>query len=281
MIEFMEDDRVFLNYGPIQMILDISHKNSKANDIAREVAEEIKQEFLALQNDYEILKTTDIQDLKKLSDDKSFSIVAKKMITAVRSTGLKEMTPLSAVAGSFSELAVELAMEKGAHKAIVNNGGDIALMSKFDEVVNVGLPLSDCDDNKILIPVNANKGIFGICTSGLGGRSFTKGIADAVVVVSSSPPTADVCATYIANETNVEDENISRCKAKELDSGTDIPEELVTIEVGELDKKKVYRALLNGLNQAENLVADKLIQGAVLSVKNEITMFPENLAKLT
>ncbi|WP_010236244.1 UPF0280 family protein [Clostridium arbusti] len=273
MVEILDNQKVFINNGPIQMVLDISIGYEKTPELGLEVSKYIISEFDRLAEYIPYIK---FNKALKIKVNKP-SIVLEKMMNAVERSGDKSLTPLAAVAGSFSDFALEKALELGGTRVIVNNGGDIAIKDITGEPIKVGIPLNDTE---LVLTINAESNINGICTSGLGGRSFTKGIATAAVSLGETAAIADACASYLGNETNVEAENIVRCYAEEIDSETDIPGHLVTLKVGDIGEKNVYKALLNGLKKAEELYDNHIIRGAVLCVKDKIVMVPENVAVL-
>lgn len=273
MVEILDNENVFINNGPIQMVLDISTGDRKTPELGLEVSKYVISEFNTLAEYIPQMKNNNIIRIRK---DKP-SVILEKMMKAVKRSGDDTLTPLAAVAGSFSDFALGKALELGATRVIVNNGGDIALKDLNASEINVGIPLND---TKLIISIASESCINGICTSGLGGRSFTKGIATAAVVLGESAAIADACASYLGNETNVEDENIVRCFAEEIDSETDIPGHLVTLKVGKIGEKSIYKALLRGLEKAEELYSKDIIKGAVLCVKDKIVMLPDNIAIL-
>lgn len=273
MIEILENQKVFVNNGPIQMVLDISIGDKKTPELGLEVSTYIISEFNKLTQYIPYIKTN--KSLK--ISNKMNSIILENMMSAVEKSGDKSLTPLAAVAGSFSDFALEKALELGATRVIVNNGGDIALKDITGAPIKVGIPLNNIE---LVLDITSESNIQGICTSGLGGRSFTKGIATAAVSLGETASIADACATYIGNETNIESEGIVRCYAEEIDSETDIPGHLVTLKVGDIGERNVYKALLNGLKKAEKLCDNHIIKGAVLCVKDKIVMVPDNVAVL-
>lgn len=275
MIEVMNDQRVFLNYGPIQMLLDISSNGLKQPEIAFNVANRVLSQFDDML-DY-------IEEAKMLSFNSKipdcYPEVLKKMMLAVRLLGDESYTPLAAVAGAFSEYALEDALEQGAGRVIINNGGDIALRDVEGNPIIVGIPLTDDPNGRRLeISITDNMDIRGICTSGLGGRSFTKGIADKAVAMAHTASVADVCATYIGNQTNVDDKAIIRAYAEEIDSGTDLRGHLVTLKVGKITKESLLRALLNGYEATEALYNSEIIKGGVVVVGENIMVIPDKMA---
>ncbi len=106
--------------------------------------------------------------------------------------------PMAAVAGAIAE-------EAGAYllgfsdEVIVENGGDIFL--KVSQPARVGIyagnsPLS----GKLALQVNPSRAPLGVCTSsGTVGPSFSRGRADAAVVLSASTTLADAAATALGN----------------------------------------------------------------------------------
>lgn len=275
MINLMNDQRVFIDHGPIQMMLDISINGIRQPELSEFVAEDVVCQFENLLKCIDIVKSSDWS----FGIREEFPEVLNKMIAAVEVVGDKTFTPLAAVAGSFSEYALERAISYGAGRVIINNGGDIALKDLEGNSITVGIPLeNDLGGQKIVFEVLYESGIEGICTSGFGGRSFTKGIADKAVAFGSKASVADVCATYIANETNIEDKNIIRALAEEIDSGTDIKGHLVTVKVGDVPKEKKLRALLNGYSVLEKLCDREIIKGGAVLVGEDILFAPENFA---
>ncbi len=270
MIETMQDNRVFLDYGPIQMVLDLSRGVERQPGMAQKVARFVVQEFKKLVPLVEEMQRKELFQGQKLPEVARIMIEASFLFPG-------EITPMGAVAGSFSEVAMEASLEMGADRVIINNGGDIALADMDKGVLSVGLP-SHGKEDYLKIAVDTSRGIGGVCTSGLGGRSLTGGIASAAVVLAQRASVADACATYIGNCTDVESSDISRCLAEEVEAETDIPGHVVTLDVGSLTKKQICRALVNGLQSAEKLCQEGTIKGAVLQVCGEIAAYPDQLA---
>ncbi|MGI6486600.1 MAG: UPF0280 family protein [Tepidanaerobacteraceae bacterium] len=275
MIQVLEDGRVVLNHGPIQMLLDITINHSRQPELAFTVSQYIVDQF------NQLLPYIDACKSRKKGDTMltNYPPVLKKMMEAVHISGDISLTPLAAVAGSFADLVLEKAIELGATRVIANNGGDIALFDLDGEPIYVGIPIG-AGNSSLTLTIKREDNIRGICTSGLGGRSFTKGIATAAVALARSASIADACATHLGNETNVEDECIVRCYAEQIDSETDIPGHLITLKVGKLSKKKIYTALLNGINAATKLYENEIIKGAVICIGDEVVMVPDGIAKI-
>lgn len=108
--------------------------------------------------------------------------------------------PMAAVAGAIAWAGVEEMEESGAVFGMVDNGGDIALMT--DREVLVGLHAGDSAlSDRYAFRVLPYHGIRGICTSSATvGPSISLGVADAVTVFSDDAALADAWATAICNE---------------------------------------------------------------------------------
>lgn len=191
-----------------------------------------------------------------------------KMWEATHVVGDPDLTPMAAVAGATADGAADYLQGLGVSKVIVNNGGDIAIRLAEGERVAVGMR-SDVNSNRVerSMLVEWNSGIGGICTSGLGGRSFTRGIASAVTVSAPSAAVADAAASAIANSTFVAHANIVRGPAEKIDPDTDLVGVQVTYEVGNLPEEFVQMCLQKGLARAEALAETGIINGAVITIK--------------
>lgn len=274
MIQQLPDKRVFIDHGPIQMVIDACIEDERVSELGMKTAQHVLNQFEQLVEYLPQLKK--MRTYTHRSDE--FPEVLNKMITAVEKSGYQELNTLGAVAGSFSDTALEKAIELGGTRVIINNGGDLALKDITGKPIKVGIPLyDDPSKGQLVLTITEELNIHGICTSGTGGRSFTKGIATAAVALAPNAATADACATYLGNMTNVDDENIVRCLAEEIDSGTDIPGQLVTLKVGQISETNKYKALFNGLSAAEDLYKKGIIKGAVVCIGKDIVKCPEDL----
>ncbi len=193
--------------------------------------------------------------------------LAATMVAAVAAVGAADLTPMAAVAGTIADAVADRLAAMGMHRAVVNNGGDIAVRLADGQSVRVGLR-SAIDDPCIagVLTLDDRASDWGVATSGLGGRSFTRGIASAVTVVAERTAVADAAATAVANACNVEDENIMRRPAEALDPDTDIAGLTVTVRVGPIHPARQRRALARAAENAEALCEAGLIRGAVISL---------------
>ncbi|UYZ39470.1 MAG: UPF0280 family protein [Candidatus Methanospirare jalkutatii] len=122
--------------------------------------------------------------------------VARRMVKA---TEIFNIGPMAAVAGTLAELAVERMRDAGASFAIVDNGGDIAILA--DREVFVGIYAGESPfSGKIAIKVKPSNAIVGVCTSSATvGHSISFGCADAATVISDCASLADAAATALCN----------------------------------------------------------------------------------
>ncbi|MBI4596431.1 MAG: FAD:protein FMN transferase [Candidatus Tectomicrobia bacterium] len=221
-----------------------------------------------------------ISSIVKLDMKAAYPPVVRRMITAVLDTGDKTLTPLAAVAGAVSdEVADFIFQHEGVSKVVVNNGGDIAIRLRDNEVATVGINL-DCSRNTVSAILTIREEAAGVATSGFGGRSFTKGIASASVVWAQSASLADALATILGNATNADDGNVQRRLAEEIYPGTDIPGHLVTTSVGEISAIKVEEALEGGTALVRKLRQQGLVFEALLAVKGQARATDRMLGRL-
>lgn len=277
MIRVMAEDRVFLDHGPMQVMLMAKCKDRAMTaelKVAAEYAMSLLQELAEVLYLAKDIRTLDYPELAEFPD------VLRLMVEAVLVTGDRTLTPMAAVAGTFSDLLADWLVKQGASKVLINNGGDIAVRLLEGERTKVGLtPNISASGCTHVITLEAQNGIGGIATSGFGGRSFTKGIADAVTVVAETSRVADACATLIANNCFAEDPGIIRLPAEMLDPNTDIVGHLVTVRIEELMPGTIDSALSNGQGMARKLFEKGIVRGVVIFLGPKVVMIPDDLCQ--
>ncbi|MBP1910612.1 UPF0280 family protein [Methanolobus bombayensis] len=128
-----------------------------------------------------------------------FPDVVRRMVDAGNAMGIG---PMSAVAGTISALAVEAMVDAGARFAIVDNGGDIAIIN--DRPVVMGIYAGTSPLKNLGFVMEPRDSITGVCTSsGSVGPSISFGMADAAVVFSDNVSLADSAATALGNSTEI------------------------------------------------------------------------------
>jgi hypothetical protein len=208
---------------------------------------------------------------EQLEIEDTFPDVVKRMIEATKKMEESDLTPLAAVAGTASDVVADFMLRKGGTKIIVDNGGDIAIRLREGEMARVGIKTEiDATHPAYLITLDSTTRIGGVATSGLGGRSFTKGIASAATILSPTAALSDAAATVIGNFTNVEHRNIARCLAEKIYPDTDIAGEWVTVKVGKLTREKIEEALHTGLSKASAIWQKGLIHGALIALQGRV-----------
>jgi hypothetical protein len=107
--------------------------------------------------------------------------------------------PMAAVAGAIADLATEEMLSRGAHIAIIENGGEISAHS--NSLMNVEIyagsnPLS----RKIGFRVDLDQFPIGIATSSATvSHAFSFGEADAATIIAKNAALADAAATTVCN----------------------------------------------------------------------------------
>jgi uncharacterized protein len=130
------------------------------------------------------------------------------ILRMARATQKAGVGPMAAVAGAIAWAGVEAMMETGAVFGVIDNGGDIALIS--DRPVRIGVHAGEAVlSNRIAYVVPPQEGILGICTSSATvGPSVSFGCADAVTVFSCDVALADAWATSVCNQIRPDDQTV-------------------------------------------------------------------------
>ncbi|MBD3293365.1 MAG: UPF0280 family protein [Armatimonadia bacterium] len=111
--------------------------------------------------------------------------------------------PMAAVAGAVAE-HVARALSELSSEVIVENGGDLFLITQRERLVAVSAPGSPMDGRMALVVPPGERGI---CTSsGTLGHSASAGRADAVVIAAPKGAVADAVATAAANRVTSPDD---------------------------------------------------------------------------
>ncbi|MDR1044441.1 MAG: hypothetical protein LBP33_04885 [Candidatus Adiutrix sp.] len=196
--------------------------------------------------------------------------VLENMCTAVEAVAQPGLGPMAAVAGAVADEVAQWLYRAGAVKAIVENGGDIALYLAPDQRAAVGVrtSLKDPYPRKCLEISGQLSAWWGIATSsGTGGRGLNRGLAEAAVCVAAGTGAgalADAAATAVSNSCFVESEAVQAVPAECLDPETDIPGILVTAAIGDLTPEEIDAALDNSRGFAQSLVDREVILGSYI-----------------
>jgi uncharacterized protein len=255
--------RLHLQHGPIDLVIKAEGETASINRAYDAAARRFQTVLGELAAELELLR----QPLRGDISPAVSSPVARRMVAACWPYRRVFITPMAAVAGSVADeiCAVMLAAAPDLPTLYVNNGGDIAVHVVEGQVLKIGVvaDLAKACPEGVISIINGS-GIGGIATSGWRGRSFSRGIADAVTVLAHSAAEADAAATLVANAVDADDPAIRRASARSLDPDSDLGGLQVTTDVGPLMEDNVRAALLAGANQAQRLLDTELILAAAL-----------------
>ena len=266
-IALLPGNRLHLNHGPIDLVIsadgaapEIERAYAQAAAIFPNILPELVAELPLLR--------APLGDAKPAMN----GVIARRMVEAVWSYRNVFITPMAAVAGAVAEHVLAAMTEVAdLRRAVVNNGGDIALHLAAGERLRAGvvgdlaLPRLDAT-----IEIDAADPVRGLATSGWRGRSQSLGIADAVTVLARNAAAADAAATMIANAVNVDDPAIHRLQACKVRDDSDLGAIPATVEVGALPATKVRQALENGAHRATELRDNGLIVAAYLQLQGQM-----------
>ena len=199
-----------------------------------------------------------------------------KMVAAVNLTGPADLGPMAAVAGTVAESVTEYLKEAGAVRALVDNGGDLAVYLAPGQTVTVGirLGLKEKTPSRQIRLDGDRRPFWGVCSSGLGGRSLTRGVADTALCVAASAAVADAAATALGNACDLVSPKIKRVPAETLQPATDIPGLLVTESVASLTENEMDQALDRAQLFARGLEDKGIILGALTALGGRLRLTP-------
>ncbi len=255
-----DEHRLHLHHGPIDLIVEaFGPERLKALALAEARFQTVLNELV---EELKILR-------QPCEPDREFhGAIARRMQLGVEYFLPHFITPMAAVAGAVADEILEaMGAGEGIDRIYVNNGGDTAIYLSPGHSMKAAIAAPF----KAEINIQSTDYSRGVATSGWRGRSQSLGIADTVSVVASNCAGADAAATMIANAVNLPGHaNISRTMALEISPDSDLGEQLVTVDVGDLTDTDVETALNNGELLAQTCVHDGAIDGAMLILKNSI-----------
>lgn len=268
----LPDGRVFVDYGPVSMVITARKDGKMAPELADGVLKPIREALSQLAGVLPRLRA-----YSGSLDPSDLSGLARRMADATLAVAESTLTPMATVAGAMADLAAQWIWQKGADTVIVNNGGDIALRQKAGGSIRMGI-LPDLGNGQVdtVVAIRAEEGIGGVCTSGLGGRSLTRGIAGGVTVFSRDSLQADACATHIANTSYVESPRVHTCLAGELDPGSDIAALTVVTQVDPLTEEEIRQGLSQMRREMERQREMGNLIKAAADIQGRKLYFPED-----
>jgi len=267
-IGVIDEESVLVECGPMRLVIRAWNKKQPQTKLARRAAEE-SISYLERIARCRPLLSRPIPDIEDLPGDE----LALGMINSTRAIGDHDLTPMAAVAGTIADAVANWLFEREATRVIVDNGGDIAVRLAKGESVTVGVrPRVTSRHISHVINLDSDHSAWGVTTSGVGGRSLTRGIASAVTVLSTRASVADAAATAIANACFVKDDRIIQQPAAKMDPISDLKDIPVTTEVGPLSSEKVLAAIKSARQKAEDLSDKGIILGAFIALGSVYTM---------
>jgi ApbE superfamily uncharacterized protein (UPF0280 family) len=267
-IACIDDESVLVECGPMRLVIRAWNKTQPQILLARRAAEESISYLEQIARCRSLLSRPWPQ-IKNLCDDE----LAQRMVTSVKTIGDGDLTPMAAVAGTIADAVADWLFERGLTRVIVDNGGDIAVRLAQGERATVGVrPQITSRLISHVIYLDSSRSAWGVTTSGMGGRSFTRGIASAVTVLADNASVADAAATAVANSCFVEDKGIIQLPAEKIEPNSDLMGTLITTEVGHLSSEKILAAINNARLKADEFSQKGIIIGAFIALAGVYTM---------
>jgi len=287
-IKVLHGGDVMAECGPMRLIISSFIGKVPQREMNMDAARYSFETFEKIARARETLSRTYTQIPSQLEEP-----LVLEMIYSAMAIGDEDLTPMAAVAGTISDAVANYLADRGMTKVIVNNGGDIAIRLQGENSVTVGIRQDVMNhDFSHVIRLGPERTSWGVATSGVGGRSLTRGIASAATLIAGTASVADAAATAVANASFVEDPKVIRYNAEKIDFATDISGIPVTLKVGPLKEETKSLAIKRALTRAEELKERKIILGAFVAVDGKIGMtdffrerllvgFPENMKPCT
>lgn len=269
--------RLHLQQGPIDLVIEAFGTRDEVAVSYRQAAQR-----------FETILSELVEELASLRQPvraprwRPAGAIAQRMMAATWPHRDVFVTAMAAVAGAVADETLQaLVAGRTLDKAYVNNSGDIAIHLAQGAGLRLGIvgELMRPGINGTALLTHALP-VRGVATSGWQGRSWSFGIADAVTVLAADAAAADVAATLIANDVNIDHPAIERAPACDLDDQTDLGDRLVTVAVGDLEPDAVEAALAGGVRTAARMAEKGLIAGAVLVLGGEMRVVGDVPASL-
>lgn len=276
-VQILRPDLVLVDWGPMTLTISAWAEGEPRPVIAAQAARAALRLLTILADFQNYLK----QPASELPRDRPAPLVAARARDAAGAVG-RGLTPLAAVAGAVADELAQVALELGADKVIVNNGGDIALRLAPGQSTRVGLRAYEGrqagmrkeSDAALLgrLNITAADDIGGVATSGWEGRSFSQGLADAVNVWAPSAALADAAATALGNAVNARIKGVTRKPAREIDPASDLGDTLVTIQVPQLEPEERAAALAAGRAEALKMRDEGILVGCLIVLQGDYAL---------
>ncbi len=267
-IVLLDDESILAECGPMRLIIRAWKRGQPQTEIACQAA---KESFSFLESLARFRPELSLPFKKKRFQPEDN--LARVMLKSVKAVGDDDLTPMAAVAGTIADAVADWLFDRGMSKVLVDNGGDIAIRLAENETATVGVrPKINSMEISHVIRLDDRSPSWGVTTSGLGGRSLTRGIASAVTALADSASAADAAATSIANQCYVEDNGIVQVPAEQIDPDTDLTGIKVTVKMNSLSREKILSAVDKAFKKADYLSQKKIIIGAFIALEDVFAM---------
>ncbi len=267
-ITLLDAESVLAECGPMRLVIRAWHDSEPQVNLCRQAAQ-VSFSYLEAIAEHQATLSQSAAQIASMPINE----LAQRMIQSVNAISQTDLTPMAAVAGTIADAVADWLFERGPTKVVVDNGGDIAIRLAAGQTATVGIrPQINSFDISHIAQLDDRRTSWGVTTSGMGGRSFTRGIASAVTVMATRASMADAAATSIANACFVKDRSIIQVPAERLDPYTDLKGVNVTVDVGPLNDDKRIQAVKMALLKADALCRQQLIVGAFIAVENVFMM---------
>ena len=237
-VHVLPDGRVFVDYGPASMVITARAGGKDLTELICETFPLIRDSLAEI--------ARDLPTLRQFPRDGDFSALTglpRIMADAVLATGEETLTPMAAVAGTMADTVADSLYARGAELVAVNNGGDIAVRLREGQSLRMGILPDLGGQITQIVTLRGGDGIGGVCTSGLGGRSLTRGVASSVSVFASRCAIADACATHIANCSYIDSPRVHTLTAGEIEPESDIASLTIVQSVEPLTAEELDRSI--------------------------------------
>ena len=265
-----EDNRLFLQHGPINIVLE-------AFGIDKNLAYRNVKKYFETILDQLVL---DLALLKKevVLNRKFNNKISQSMQDATERFTPTFITPMAAVAGSIADNILRVLInDTNLEKAYVNNGGDVSFYLNENQTIKSSLAAIP----NMIAEIKYKDKSRGIATSGWRGKSFSRGIADSVTVLAENAAMADAATTMIGNAVDIYNHpKIKKRPANEIYEDSDLNNLLITFEVGNLTKFEIKEALKNGYQTALQYVQKDLINTALIQLSEFFCIVQKNSTDL-
>jgi len=191
----IDEEAVLVECGPMRLVIRAWHGEQPQLDLSRQAGQKSIAFLERIAGCRTQLNRPVAHDVQPPENG-----LAAEMIGAVKAIGDEDLTPMAAVAGTIADAVADWLAGQNMDRVIVDNGGDIAIRLKAGQAATVGIrPRIDSLQVSHVLHLDGRRPSWGVTTSGVGGRSLTRGIASAVTVVAAKASAADAAATAIGN----------------------------------------------------------------------------------